>query len=139
MANSWWVVLEGKSVVSQILGALTPGGLIDPTQNATAAVVIQSATKPSNYYKGPYTTQAQAEAQAKAYNSPTAGSEAEQVLDAGPASGSGSSWALQFGNFKGLAGRILKVVFGSALIIIGVAKMSGATSKLPAVLGKVPV
>jgi hypothetical protein len=35
-------------------------------------------------------------------------------------------WNLIFGNTTGLAGRILKVVFGGVLVILGLARLSGA-------------
>lgn len=52
------------------------------------------------------------------------------------------SYSLVFGNTTGLLGRILKVIIGGTMMIIGIAKMSGASDKvnqiLP-VLAKVPV
>lgn len=51
-----------------------------------------------------------------------------------------SAWHLVFGGTTGLLGRILKVAFGSVLIILGIARMTGAKRDiLQLAKGAVPV
>jgi hypothetical protein len=143
MANSWWVVLKPPSAGSwlgQAIGALT-GNDSGLAQVAAIATVVQSATRPAQYYKGPYATQAEALTQANAYNNPSPVSEAEEVINRGPASGSGqeANWSLLVHGISGWFFRGLKVLFGGVLMIVGISRLTGADNKITQLAGKIPV
>jgi hypothetical protein len=141
MAGTWWVVLSGQqSFWNRFVGPLI-GDETGLAQVAATAAVVQSATRPASYYKGPYATQAEAEQQADAYNSPSAGSEAEEALNKGPASGSGQpfSWQLLIHGVAPWFFRGLKLLFGGVLMIVGISRLTGADNKIVQLASKIPV
>ena len=50
----------------------------------------------------------------------------------------GSGWNLTFGNTTGLLGRTIKVALGAALLIMGIARMTGAGTAIKNAAGSIP-
>lgn len=116
--------------------------------NTGAAPVVQSATKPatpaSGKVFGPYTTKAQAEAEANPNSSTLSviGLGASQGLQhaANPFSGVNLSWSLVLSGFKDWFVRGLKMVFGGILVILAVSHLTGLDNKVTQLAGKaVPI
>lgn len=122
-SGQWWIVMQATGV---------SGGTITVYEGTDQETQLLIGTR-----SGPYSslTAANTAADTLQKNNQTV----EGSIKSGVSSLLPSGWNLIFGNTKGLLTRILKVFFGGVLIIVGVAKMSGATDKLPALLGKVPV
>lgn len=130
--GSWWVIPEGMA--GDLVNALA--------QNSAVKVhytTVQAASKPNGATAGPFPTQTAAQAEAT--------KEDASAGLAGPLQGVGAVESAitsvpQF--LQGLTSgnlwiRVAKVVIGGTLILVGVAKLTGASSAITKAAGKIPV
>jgi hypothetical protein len=130
----WWVIPEG--FVGKLVNALGPGATLN------LYTVKQSATEPAGAVGGPYATQAEAQAQATAFN--TSGK--NQATLPNIATGTAQAAATGAGNLLGLPSvngaalrplmvRVMKVIAGLLLVAVGVVQLAHPEKALAAARG----
>lgn len=164
--NRWWVGLNIGSDQSTVFGtgsklspvgyeSLPSGNAADDAKFAAAAVKDKSAASPVtisvenvSWYNinGPYPTQAAANAAIPAIqNAHPAPGEASQLVDAATGqpqssnSAAGLTTLLHELTSEGTWIRVAKVVVGSALVIVGLANMTGASEVVGNAVKKAPI
>lgn len=119
----WWVIPEG--FLGKFVNALGPGITLN------LYTVKQSATQPPGAVAGPFTTQADAQAQATAFNQSGKNQATLPNIAAGAASSAASGIASALGiptlngaALRGFMVRVLKVVLGLGLVVVGVIQLA---------------
>lgn len=159
--NRWWVGLNVTSGILDVSGYFKPSGYESlPSGNAKddaqfAAAAKHNATQKPNVISvenvlwfninGPYQTQAEANKAIPAIQkaNPAPG-EFQQITAGGPtgaAKGGGINPNALFGFLSDLTDkntwvRVAKVVIGSAMLIVGIAKLTGADQKAGSIAAK---
>lgn len=128
--GSWWVVNQ-------------PVG-ISPKARFTNYVIVQAAARPVNAVAGPFATQAQAAAWQTSAN--TAGNSPGSAIGGTVNAAASSIPGLSaIGDFFGALTqsatwiRVVKVIVGGVMLVVGIAHMSGASGKIAETARKVPL